>query len=42
MSALNEYTDWAPIQRVILPSPDQPDTVSLYVDAGSASGIRLR
>lgn len=42
MSVVNEVTDWATIQRVILPSPDQPDTVSLYVDAGSASGIRLR
>jgi galactofuranosylgalactofuranosylrhamnosyl-N-acetylglucosaminyl-diphospho-decaprenol beta-1,5/1,6-galactofuranosyltransferase len=42
MSAVKEITGWATIQRVILPSPDQPDTVSLYVDAGSASGIRLR
>lgn len=42
MSEQEESTRWAPIQRIILPSPDQPDTVSLYVDAGSASGIRLR
>ena len=42
MSAAVETTDWATLQRVILPSADQPDTVSLYADAGSASGIRLR
>ncbi|MGP4031330.1 glycosyltransferase [Pseudarthrobacter sp. 1C304] len=42
MSAAVETKDWATIQRVILPSADQPDTVSLYADAGSASGIRLR
>ncbi|GKV71685.1 glycosyltransferase [Pseudarthrobacter oxydans] len=42
MSEQEESTRWAPIQRIILPSSDQPDTVSLYVDAGSASGIRLR
>ena len=42
MSAHEVTTDWATIQRVILPSQDQPDTVSLYVDAGTASGIRLR
>lgn len=42
MSAAEGTTDWATIQRVILPSADQPDTVSLYADAGSASGIRLR
>jgi galactofuranosylgalactofuranosylrhamnosyl-N-acetylglucosaminyl-diphospho-decaprenol beta-1,5/1,6-galactofuranosyltransferase len=33
---------WSTLQRVILPSADQMDTVSLYVDAGTASGIRLR
>lgn len=42
MSAAKGTTDWATIQRVILPSADQPDTVSLYADAGTASGIRLR
>ncbi|WP_457962912.1 glycosyltransferase [Arthrobacter sp. D1-29] len=42
MSAQAGTIDWAAIQRIILPSPDQPDTVSLYVDAGTASGIRLR
>ncbi|MDP9981863.1 galactofuranosylgalactofuranosylrhamnosyl-N-acetylglucosaminyl-diphospho-decaprenol beta-1,5/1,6-galactofuranosyltransferase [Pseudarthrobacter oxydans] len=42
MSAAEGTTDWATIQRVILPSADQPDTVSLYADAGTASGIRLR
>src|SRR6185312_16306909 len=30
------------LQRVILPTDAQVDTVPLYVDAGSASGIRLR
>lgn len=33
---------WSTLQRVILPSADQMDTAPLYVDAGSASGIRLR
>lgn len=33
---------WNTLQRVILPSADQMDTAPLYVDAGSASGIRLR
>ncbi len=42
MSAADETTDWARIQRVILPSGDQTDTIPLYVDAGPASGIRLR
>jgi galactofuranosylgalactofuranosylrhamnosyl-N-acetylglucosaminyl-diphospho-decaprenol beta-1,5/1,6-galactofuranosyltransferase len=42
MSAADGTTAWATIQRVILPSADQPDTVSLYADAGTASGIRLR
>ncbi|MDI3212568.1 glycosyltransferase [Arthrobacter sp. AL12] len=42
MSAAEGTTAWAAIQRVILPSADQPDTVSLYADAGTASGIRLR
>ena len=42
MSAAEGTTAWATIQRVILPSADQPDTVSLYADAGTASGIRLR
>ncbi|MCU1562011.1 MAG: glycosyltransferase family 2 protein [Arthrobacter sp.] len=42
MSAAEATTGWKTIQRVILPSTDQTDTVPLYVDAGSASGIRLR
>lgn len=42
MSATEEASGWSTLQRVILPSQDQPDTVSLYVDAGTASGIRLR
>src|SRR5450830_2461 len=42
MSAAVEVSKWARIQRVILPSADQTDTISLYVDAGPASGIRLR
>lgn len=39
---MNAAQGWSTLQRVILPSPDQPDTVPLYVDAGTASGIRLR
>jgi galactofuranosylgalactofuranosylrhamnosyl-N-acetylglucosaminyl-diphospho-decaprenol beta-1,5/1,6-galactofuranosyltransferase len=42
MSAADATNPWKTIQRVILPSADQPDTISLYADAGSASGIRLR
>ena len=42
MSAAEGTTAWATIQRVSLPSADQPDTVSLNADAGTASGIRLR
>nr|WP_308813060.1 hypothetical protein [Arthrobacter sp. PAMC25284] len=42
MSAAETTTGWTTIQRVILPSADQTDTVPLYVDAGTASGIRLR
>jgi galactofuranosylgalactofuranosylrhamnosyl-N-acetylglucosaminyl-diphospho-decaprenol beta-1,5/1,6-galactofuranosyltransferase len=37
-----EASEWSTLQRVILPSPDQTDTIPLYVDAGPASGIRLR
>ena len=33
---------WMTLQRVILPPESQMDTLSLYVDAGPASGIRLR
>ena len=40
--APEETTTWNALQRVILPSADQTDTISLYVDAGTASGIRLR
>ncbi|MGN7249523.1 glycosyltransferase [Arthrobacter sp. SAFR-014] len=32
---------WMTLQRVILPPESQTDTLSLYVDAGPASGIRL-
>jgi galactofuranosylgalactofuranosylrhamnosyl-N-acetylglucosaminyl-diphospho-decaprenol beta-1,5/1,6-galactofuranosyltransferase len=42
MSAAEATPGWNTIQRIILPSTDQTDTVPLYVDAGSASGIRLR
>ncbi|MET3808937.1 glycosyltransferase [Arthrobacter sp. UYEF3] len=42
MSDVDPATEWARIQRVILPSADQTDTIPLYVDAGPASGIRLR
>jgi galactofuranosylgalactofuranosylrhamnosyl-N-acetylglucosaminyl-diphospho-decaprenol beta-1,5/1,6-galactofuranosyltransferase len=42
MMATEETSTWSALQRVILPSADQTDTVPLYVDAGSASGIRLR
>jgi galactofuranosylgalactofuranosylrhamnosyl-N-acetylglucosaminyl-diphospho-decaprenol beta-1,5/1,6-galactofuranosyltransferase len=42
MSAGDAVIDWRMIQRVILPSADQTDTIPLYVDAGPASGIRLR
>ena len=37
-----EASTWTALQRVILPSADQTDTIPLYVDAGTASGIRLR
>lgn len=42
MSDGDAVIDWRTIQRVILPSADQTDTIPLYVDAGPASGIRLR
>ncbi len=42
MTTSEEASSWSALQRVILPSADQMDTVSLYADAGSASGIRLR
>ena len=42
MTAPEESSSWSALQRVILPSPDQTDTIPLYVDAGPASGIRLR
>jgi galactofuranosylgalactofuranosylrhamnosyl-N-acetylglucosaminyl-diphospho-decaprenol beta-1,5/1,6-galactofuranosyltransferase len=42
MSGTAASMTWSTLQRVILPSADQMDTVSLYVDAGTASGIRLR
>jgi galactofuranosylgalactofuranosylrhamnosyl-N-acetylglucosaminyl-diphospho-decaprenol beta-1,5/1,6-galactofuranosyltransferase len=42
MSDTTASKTWSTLQRVILPSADQMDTVSLYVDAGTASGIRLR
>ncbi|WP_336856742.1 glycosyltransferase [Sinomonas albida] len=32
---------WKPLQRVILPYDGQTDVVPLYVDAGTANGIRL-
>ena len=42
MNGADVTTEWARIQRVILPPDDQTDTIPLYVDAGPASGIRLR
>ncbi|GAA5229697.1 glycosyltransferase [Arthrobacter cryoconiti] len=41
-TAAAESEQWRTLQRVILPTDDQVDTLPLYVDAGSASGIRLR
>ncbi|MFJ7750576.1 glycosyltransferase [Arthrobacter sp. NPDC097144] len=32
---------WSPLQRVILPSTDQLDTIPLYMDTGSATGVQL-
>lgn len=32
---------WDTLQRVILPSPSQMDTVPLYMDMGTATGIQL-
>ncbi|WP_258066965.1 glycosyltransferase [Arthrobacter sp. GMC3] len=42
MSVVEATTGLAVLQRVILPADSQVDTLPLYVDAGSASGIRLR
>ncbi|WP_427018634.1 glycosyltransferase [Pseudarthrobacter sp. P1] len=42
MSAAESGTEWAVLQRVILPTESAVDTLPLYVDASSASGIRLR
>ncbi|POH74620.1 glycosyltransferase [Arthrobacter glacialis] len=42
MSVVEAQTKLAVLQRVILPTEAQVDTLPLYVDAGSASGIRLR
>ncbi|MET3718298.1 glycosyltransferase [Arthrobacter sp. UYEF21] len=42
MTVTEDTSAWRVLQRVVLPSPDQTDTVSLYADAGSANGIRLR
>ena len=36
-----EGQPWRVLQRVILPSQGQMDTVPLYVDAGTASGVQL-
>lgn len=41
-TAAPESQQWRTLQRVILPTDSQVDTLPLYVDAGSASGIRLR
>ncbi len=32
---------WSTLQRVVLPSLDQLDTVPLYLDTGSATGVQL-
>ncbi|WP_285726298.1 glycosyltransferase [Psychromicrobium xiongbiense] len=39
MSVVDE--GWAVLQRVILPTGGQVDTIPLYVDAGSLNGVRL-
>lgn len=36
-----DQQEWSTIQRVILPSLDQLDTVPLYLDTGSATGVQL-
>ncbi|WP_157875419.1 glycosyltransferase [Arthrobacter sp. PAMC 25486] len=41
-TAAQESAPWRTLQRVILPTDSQVDTLPLYVDAGSPSGIRLR
>lgn len=41
-TAAPESQPWRTLQRVILPAGSQVDTLPLYVDAGSAGGIRLR
>ena len=42
MSVVEAENKLAVLQRIILPTDSQVDTLPLYVDAGSASGIRLR
>ncbi|MGO2539720.1 MAG: glycosyltransferase [Specibacter sp.] len=42
MSVVEAENKLAVLQRVVLPTESQVDTLPLYVDAGSASGIRLR
>ncbi|MDO5751446.1 glycosyltransferase [Arthrobacter sp.] len=42
MSVVEAENKLAVLQRIILPTESQVDTLPLYVDAGSASGIRLR
>ena len=45
LATLDQKTDteagWQTLQRVILPSQSQTDTVPLYVDGGSATGVKL-
>ena len=36
MMVSEESSSWSALQRVILPSADQTDTIPLYVDAGPA------
>jgi len=37
----SESVNWRTLQRVILPSQSQMDTVPLYLDTGSATGVQL-
>lgn len=40
-AAADTHSGWQTLQRVILPSASQMDTVPLYMDMGTATGIQL-
>jgi len=40
-TAAGESRNWRTLQRVILPSQSQMDTVPLYMDTGSATGVQI-